>query len=290
MELSTEKVDHETEAVRERLFEFLAPHEVRCLFVTGNLKNNFPGSHIYVAARADEWVGAAGYYETPRSVVPFADDPATARALVRRVAEEHPEIECVNGMADTVRPACEELGGLGYDVKGDPRQVFMRLDMQSDMQSDMQPDDAPPPQPHEDLARLMAPGDHEAVARLMRCLRGTPPGPPVTDEELRKVRMNPCRHVVVAGGEVVSVASTNGMGVAAFQIIGVATAEPHRGNGYAGAACASLIRAMRAEGARAAVIFTRVANQPALRCYEKLGFRETGEYWVANMTCKPKAR
>ena len=78
------------------------------------------------------------------------------------------------------------------------------------------------------------------------------------------------------------------MGVAAFQIIGVATAEAHRGQGHAGAACASLIRAMRAEGARTTIIFTQHSNLAAQRCYAKLGFLPTGEYWVTELTREPQ--
>ncbi len=101
MEFTIEKVDHEDEAMRERLLDFLAPHEVRCLFITGNLKNDFPGSHIYVAARGDEWVGAAGYYETPRSVVPY-DRPG---------AGPHPHRPCAHTPRESYSLLRRRAGG-----------------------------------------------------------------------------------------------------------------------------------------------------------------------------------
>jgi predicted GNAT family acetyltransferase len=129
----------------------------------------------------------------------------------------------------------------------------------------------------------MTADDRRTIAGLMRYLRGGTPHAPVTDEEARRIGLNPLRYVLVADGQVVSTAATNGVGISAFQILGVATHAEHRGKGYAAAVCAALIRAMRKEGARQTIIFTGRGNAPALRCYGKLGFRPTGEYWVAKV-------
>jgi len=127
------------------------------------------------------------------------------------------------------------------------------------------------------------PADHKAVALLLRSLNNQPPDLPVTEEELRKVSMNPSCHVLAVGGEVVATAQTNGLGISAFQILGVATHAEHRNRGYARAVCASLIRVMWNAGARQSVLFTGFDNAAALACYEKLGFQAKGEYWVARL-------
>ena len=271
MALRIEKVDHEDLAMRERLFAFLAPHEAYCLFITGNLKNDFPESHLYAAVLRDKWIGLAGYYGRPKSVIPFATDPDTARVLARYVADRHPDIDFLNAMASLAEPACDELVRLGYRVANDPRQVFMQSDSE------------PAPQQHEELVRAMEPADHEGTVKLLRYIQDRPQEPPVTKEELRKVRMSPFRRVLVANGQVVSTASTNGLGIAAFQILGVATALAHRAKGYARAVCASLMREMWREGARQGIIFAPTDNQPAQRCYKGLGFQATGDFWVAKL-------
>jgi hypothetical protein len=61
MPLRIEKLDHEGPAARERVFGFPAPHETHNLFIPGNLNTRFPGAHLYVAERANRWVGVAGY-------------------------------------------------------------------------------------------------------------------------------------------------------------------------------------------------------------------------------------
>jgi ribosomal protein S18 acetylase RimI-like enzyme len=271
MRLQVEKLDHEDAAVRERLLGFLAPHEAAALFITGNLRGGFPGSHLYAVARGGEWAGFAGYYAGPRSVAAFALDAEATRALASHVAERHPAIDYFNAVASVAEPGCEELRGLGYELANDPHQILMQLEA------------APAPQPHEELARPIAPADHEAVARLLRYLEDRPQEPPVTGDELAKVRTNPTRHVLVADGRIASTACTNGIGISAFQILGVATDPQHRNRGYARAVCASLIRAMRAQGARQTVLFTGRGNAAAQRCYAGLGFRRTGEFWVARL-------
>ena len=93
--------------------------------------------------------------------------------------------------------------------------------------------------------------------------------------------MNPLRHVLEDCGKIVSTASTNGLGLAAFQILGVATLPEARRQGYASAVCAALMRTMHSQGAKSCVVFTGLGNLAAQRCYEQLGFRITGEYYVA---------
>jgi ribosomal protein S18 acetylase RimI-like enzyme len=271
MDVQVEKVDHEDIDMRKRIFDFLAPHETYCLFITGNLKNCFPDSHIYIASRGKDWVGVAGFYGLPNSIVLFSFNPEAARALTLHVAELHPGLACLCAISPLAEPACDELRRMKYELTEDPRCVFMQLDEQ------------PPPQPFQELVRPMAPADHESVARLHRYLQEKPQDSPITEDELRMVRMNPSCRVLAMNGEVVSTATTNGLGISAFQIIGVATSLEHRNKGYARAVCASLIRVMWDEGARQSILFTGVDNLAAQACYKKLGFRTNGEYWVARL-------
>ena len=63
-EVVVEKINHEDPAVARRLVEMLRPRETHALFLLGNLKNNYPESHLYVARRGDDGsgggVGGAG--------------------------------------------------------------------------------------------------------------------------------------------------------------------------------------------------------------------------------------
>jgi ribosomal protein S18 acetylase RimI-like enzyme len=61
--------------------------------------------------------------------------------------------------------------------------------------------------------------------------------------------------------------------LAAVELEPVGTHADHRRAGYARAACAEVLRRARAAGARDAVVWSVVANEPAGRLYRSLGFR-----------------
>lgn len=275
--LTIRKLDHQRESVRRAVFEWLMPHEVHALFILGNLAARFAGSHLYVAQRDDQWVGVAGYYQSPRSLIPFSTDPQVSRALTAHVAAIHQPINWLNGPAYAARSAVDELLDRGFALINDPRQVFMERAM---------PDASslPPRQAQEDMVRPMREADVPQVARLARALRGNEDASPPTQEELARARLNTLRMLADVDGRVVSMASTNGKAIKAFQILAVATHPAYRRRGYARAVCAALMRRMEHDGARHCVLFTNVHNQAAQRCYERLGFRVTGDFIVAQLT------
>jgi len=271
MALRVDKVDHENAEIQRRIFEFLAPHEIYSLFIIGNLKSAFPDSHIYVASRDGEWVGIAGYYGRPKSITPFSFDEDATRLLVRNIVEHHQNIKYLNAISIIAEPASDELCRYGYEIVSDPRRVFMSLEGE------------PAPQAHEECVRLSTEDDCEQIAGLLRLLIDQPPDLPVTEEEISAVRSSPPRHVLDIGGQIVSMAKTNGMGLTAFQILAVATHSDYRNKGYARAVCAALIRAMSKEGARQTIIFTGHQNIAAQQCYMRLGFETIEDFWVAQV-------
>ena len=272
MPLTIEKADHDAEPVRRRLIDYLTPHETQALFLIGNLVNGYAGSHYYVAREGDRYAGVAGYFDRPRSASLFAEDAAAARALVTHLTQHHPQIDFVNAVESIGVPASDQMQALGYLPANDPRQTFMEFTI---------PDEFPKV-PHEEHARPIDPRDGQAAALLMRALQAPDRTGPVTEAELERVLMNPQRMVLEINGQVVSTATTNGVGVHAFQILGVSTNPAHRNRGYARAVCAALIRRMQAtRNARHAVLFTGLENAAAQRCYHSLGFRTTGTYYMA---------
>jgi predicted GNAT family acetyltransferase len=271
MEVQVSTIDPTDTSIQNRICEFLAPYETYCLFVIGNMKRNFPGSHIYLATRGNQWVGIAGYYDGFHSVMPFALDPEAARALVRYVTQQHPIIKTLGAVGTVAAPAYEELNRSGYALVSDPHCAFMQLEA------------LPPFQKYEQHVRLIAPNDYPTVARLFRYLHGESQDSPLTEEELRIAAINPSCYVLEIDGEIVSTASTNGIGITAFQILGVSTHPDHRNHGYARAVCAVLIRAMWTAGARRCILFTETHNAAAQACYRKLGFDTKTEYWLARL-------
>lgn len=266
-----DKLDHGDPRVRERLFAFLRPHEAECLLITGNLKNRFPGTHLYAAGRRGEWLGVGGYYEEPQAVVLGAAGDETARALAAELARRHPDLQSLCAPAGPADAACRVLAGMGWTCVGDPRYLLMELD------------ELPPPQRFEDRVRPIRLGDHLRVVKLLRWIHDRPQEAPVTERELRAVQMNPLCLVLDDGSGAVATAQTNGMGIEAFQVLGVATDPERRNRGYARAVCASLVRAMWSRGARRAVLFMKRDNSAALECYRNLGFQVQGEYRVARL-------
>jgi len=268
-----EKLNHADPGVRQRLMDYLAPHEPHALFILGNLVADFPESHLYVAVESDRWLGVAGYYAVPKSLVPFSRDAEAVRRLIRHVVALHPEVRYIIGIDYAAEPACDEVFSMGYEPANQPRTIFMECE-------------APPPrQPHQELCRPMREEDLPQVARLIRHVRKEIPlgDPVVRESELALARMAALRHVLEVDGRIVSIASTNGKGVSAFQILGVVTDSNERGRGYAGTVCASLYHDMARQGVARCVLFTPDDNLTAQRCYQRLGFRQTGMFCVAKL-------
>lgn len=267
-----EKLDHENSAIRKEIFAFLAEYEPHALFILGNLTMNFPQSHLYAAVKDGRWLGIAGYYAIPKSLIPFSTDADVTRALARHVAAAHTKIKYVNGIDYAAAPAYEELLRLGYRPDNDPHQVFMEMT------------GLPPFQRQEAAARQMQEGDHAEIALLLRCLSGTwDETRPITIEEMKQASLNPLRNAVSVNDQIVSTAATNGLGIRCYQILGVATHPAYRRCGYARAAVAALMRSMAELGGRHAALFTDQENTAAQQCYLGLGFKITGEYYVAKL-------
>ncbi|MCX7044106.1 MAG: GNAT family N-acetyltransferase [Candidatus Sumerlaeota bacterium] len=273
------KIAHEKPDIRQRVLDYLAPHETHNLFIIGNLISNFPDSHLYVAQRGSQWAGIAGYYTRPKSLIPFSTDPEIARALAHHVASAQPVIEYMNGIEYAARPAYEALLALGYRPANDPRQVFMELDLP--------PGADLPVWPSEEAVRPMRKEDAPAVAMLARQIQRPNDHSPLTQEEIART-LHMGRIVVDIEGQIVATAATNGLGLRAFQILSVATDPAHRRHGYARAACAALIRSMQPRGAHSCVLFTDIANTAAQTCYQSLGFRITGDYYVSKFLLEQK--
>ena len=270
-EIIVEKVDHEDPAVSRRLVEMLRPRETHALFLLGNLVNGFPDSHVYVARAGERWLGAAGFYGRPKSCSMLADDPRVIRAMVRHIVQQHPQVEMVLAIDSVGRHAYDAMIELGYAPVGTPRDVFMELIIP-------RPFDRVP---HEEKVRPIQDRDALPCARLQRFLTWPKDDSPIREEELRRALSNKLRLVLEVEGDVVSTATTNGLAIEAFQILGVATFPEHRAQGYARAVCAALIRQMQAKGAKRSVLFTGPENLAAQRCYERLGFQVVGGYYMA---------
>jgi ribosomal protein S18 acetylase RimI-like enzyme len=272
MVYTIEKLDHEQAIIRKTIFEFLADREPHALFILGNLNMNFPKSHLYAAVKEGHWVGIAGYYELPKSLVPFSVDVEATRALVRHAAARHRQIDYVTGIDYVAAPAYDELLRLGYQSKNDPQQVFMERT------------GLPTLQRWEASARLMKESDYAGVAHLLRCLDGTwDESMPPTDEEHERAGYNPLRMVVAVKDRIVATAASNGIGIRAYQILGVATHPDFRRSGYARSVVSAMMHYMANQGGSHSVLFTDKDNRAAQSCYQGLGFRITGKYFVAKL-------
>ena len=271
--LHVQELNHHDPEVRARIFDFLAPHEAHSLFILGNLSASYPGSHLYAAIDGDSWLGIAGYYERPKALVPFSRDPHVARALARHVVASGADIEFLNGVDYAAEPAYAEMLSLGYRPESDPHKVFFELNAE------------PPPQPGEELVLAAQPDNVEGIAWLLRYLHtGTFSHAPLSERDRTRAELNPDRYVLKVDNRVVSTANTNGTGIHAFQVLGVATDPDYQRRGYARAVCAALIRRLFAKGASHAVLFTEEDNTPAIRCYEGLGFKRTGRFYIGELT------
>ncbi|MFY0596925.1 MAG: GNAT family N-acetyltransferase [Cognatishimia sp.] len=96
--------------------------------------------------------------------------------------------------------------------------------------------------------------------------------------EVRAKRaINECNiRLLVEDGELISMAGINAQADQMVQIGGVYTPPERRGEGFAGQVVAAFLNELRHEGIQQAILFA--ASSKAARAYEKIGFRQIGEY------------
>jgi RimJ/RimL family protein N-acetyltransferase len=95
-------------------------------------------------------------------------------------------------------------------------------------------------------------------------------------ELLNAQLQDPDTRVTVIGDHPLSFAAHNATLPDTVQLGGIYTPPEYRGKGYAQAAVAAVLLAARERGVIRGVLFTK--NPQAVRAYEPLGFRRTGEY------------
>lgn len=270
-DITTSQVNTEDETVRNQLVAYLAPYEVHALFLLGNLQNRFKPAFTYVAKENNQIVGICAYYPIFQSCTIFATSPEAAKTFAKIVLREHPTVTALLGMSKMVAPAYAEFIASGRMPKKSPEADFFELTIKNFI---------PFVLPNV-LIRPITDSDVATVARLHRLIHHAPLEDPITEEERARVRASTISFCVEVDGNIVSVATSNGLALRAFQILGVATDPAYQRRGYAKAVCSHLIEFMREKGAEKAIIFTGNENAPARKCYLDLGFQITDKYSVA---------
>jgi predicted GNAT family acetyltransferase len=271
---STSSVDVEIVSISQKselktLVEYLKPHETHALFLIGNFMHSTCESTIYVAKRKGVLVGVCGCYPTFQSCSIFSEDVLATESFAKIVLRNHPCVKTVLGMADVVKPAYDVFVASGKKSTRDPELLFLELSMQNFV-------------PHvfsEGIIRQIRKDDVDRVARLQRLIDNVSADAPLTDEEKSRVLANPMTFCLEVSGKIVAVASSNGLAIQVFQILGVATDPEYRRRGYAKSLCSHLISVMKEQGATKAIVFTGKENIAALQCYSRLGFQLTDRYY-----------
>lgn len=146
-----------------------------------------------------------------------------------------------------------------------------------------------PPLPLGYVLRLVGPLDADLAAAEFAvrsvaavAFGGAAPGPPVGTEVSRlreDLASGRLARVLVTGpdGPVAAGAAQRAGGV--VELVGIATAAPHRGRGLAAAVTAALARSARDAGAE--LVFLAAGSETATRVYERVGFRRVGTCGIA---------
>jgi ribosomal protein S18 acetylase RimI-like enzyme len=266
----TQLDDVNQESVRKELIAYLEPHESKALFLLGNLQSHFQPAFLYVAKEKNRLIGVCGYYPTFQSCTIFSESSAASKAFAQTVLKNHPSVIALTGMANMVQPAYDEFTSYGRKPTNIPRQDFFELTMKNFRPfflSDV-------------TIRPIAERDVDSAARLHRLIHHASMDDPITEEERKRIRFSPVSFCLEMEERVVSVASSNGLAIHAFQILGVATDPSYQRRGYAKALCSYLIQFMQKSGAEKAIIFTGEENTAARKCYLDLGFQITDKYYV----------
>ncbi|MBI5346843.1 MAG: GNAT family N-acetyltransferase [Chlamydiae bacterium] len=124
--------------------------------------------------------------------------------------------------------------------------------------------------------------DIDQAVLLLRQLRNEPKEALVTEEERKKTLLSPVKFGAFINDKLVSIASSNGLAIKTFQILGVVTDTNYQKKGIAKALCSHLINFMQKQGAENSIIFTGLDNTAAQKCYLALGFKIIGTYYLAD--------
>ena len=128
----------------------------------------------------------------------------------------------------------------------------------------------------QNLARRLGPGDGPAILSLYSGYR------PVSEKSERYATWAE-KHVVYGvfrDGVLASVAGTWAEAGDGWVVGGVYTSPPYRGNGFATMAT-STVTEQALRSARQSTLFVVSSNMPAIRVYERLGYKKVGErLWV----------
>jgi predicted GNAT family acetyltransferase len=269
-DIQIQKVDQHQFDERKELLSFLAPHETKALFLLGNLKNSYEPSILYAAKRKGKLVAVCGYYPVFKSVSIYSEDDEASKMLAEHMLDKH-HIEALVGMTSMAKPFFDVFLKHGFVSVHDPEQVFLELDLK----------DFIPYDKHDGSIRTLDEKDVEDAVFLMRAIHDLPRSHPVTDDERRRIQENEALFCLEKDNKIVSMASSNGLAIKAFQILGVSTDPNYRRRGYAKAVCSHLIQHMKKKGAEKVVIFTGKENEAAIKCYLSLGFKVTDTYYMA---------
>lgn len=265
----TDIVNHHSKNVQKEITDFLAPDEKYNLFILGNLGNKNIPACLYTIRKEGNIVGVAGYYPSFKSFMPFSRDPQAIKILTQHAIARHPIKFLL---------AIEFVGKHALEVfKKEPSNDFNNLFMELDIKEDFTPN-----QPIEGNVRLATPSDELQIAILTRYLRNAEATTPLNKNELVNAML--CPHICVyeKDNKIVSLASSNGIGIEAIKILQVVTTQESRQQGYATATCSYLIEHMHSLGAKKAYIFTSKENIAARKCYEKLGFKTTDNFYFVH--------
>ena len=258
------------EQVRKSLIAFLKPHETQALFLLGNLQSRFQPSCVYVAQQQGQIVGVCGYYPTFQSCSIYSESPDASRALAQVVLKNHSSVNTLTGMARMVKPAYDEFIARGRVPTIAPEMDFFELSVKN----------FKPFTSSDGIIRPITDHDVDDAARLNRLIHHKSIEDPIKEEERLRVKAISITFCLEIDGKFVAVASSNGLAIKAFQILGVATHPDFQRKGYAKAVCSHLILSMQEKGAEKAIIFTGEENVAARKCYLDLGFQITDRYYV----------
>jgi len=257
--------------VKNRIIEYLLPHEVDSLFLLANLKAPAFPSHYYSAEHQGKIIGVAAYFPPFKSCSLFTEDAHVAREFIHLLCSKH-EISALLSAAVCGKVAYDEFLKLGYTSTHDPRRVFMELSLK-----DFHFVDSTVGQ-----IRLAEEKDIEQIILLHRFLNRQSQNVPIQEKEKAKVRLNPVTFCLELDNKIVCTALSNGCVYKTFQILGVVTHPDYQKRGFAKAVCSHLIRHFQEkEGAEKVVLFTGYENTFAKACYQALGFRQKGDYYFA---------
>ncbi len=256
------------EADRQAILDLAYRRERENLFLIGNAESAvaYSKNRFFGTFRKNELRTVAAWFGRYGSFV-VTGDIADVPSIVDAAIEENVTIESVPVVQPHASIIVQQLRRCGMVPRLEHPSFLLELKRQAF-------------RPQGSAARPAREEDRDALVLLQRSLHERPSDIPITDQERDRIMIE-ATFVAEEDGTIVATATAGVRSRHYAQIVGVITLAHYRRRGFAAGCLSALCTERFGEGKEAVALFTDAKNTAAQALYSKLGFRNVGDFLLA---------